>query len=99
MKIRFDRLDRAALAFIAALVAISILLIARGDQVGVQITRTAPADRAQGVSTRAQLALTFSEAMPAPAMDGRIQITPPLSGTWRWSGSTAYFIPTGVLLS
>ncbi len=97
MKIRVDRLDRAALAFVAALLVIIILLIVRGDQVGVRVTRTAPVDLTQGVSTRAQVALTFSEAMPAAAMDGRIQISPPLSGTWRWSGTTAYFVPAGVL--
>lgn len=97
MKVRVDRLDRAALAFVAALLVIILLLILRGDQVGVRVTRTAPVDQAQGVSTRAQVALTFSEAISATAMDGRIQITPPLSGTWRWSGTTAYFVPAGVL--
>jgi Tol biopolymer transport system component len=97
LKIRVDRLDRAALAFVAALLVIIILLIVRGDQVGIRVTRTAPVDLTQDVSTRAQVALTFSEAMPAAAMDGRIQISPPLSGTWRWSGTTAYFVPTGVL--
>ena len=95
--IRIDRLDRTALAFIAVLAVIIIVLIARGDQAGVQITRTSPADKAQGVSTHAQLAFTFSESMPASAMDGRIQITPPLSGTLRWNGNTAFYVPSGPL--
>jgi Tol biopolymer transport system component len=97
LKIRVDRLDRAALGFVALLVVLIALLLIRGDQVGVQITRVAPLDQAQSVSTRAQVALTFSEVMPNSALEGRIQITPPLSGTWHWSATTAYFVPAGVL--
>ncbi len=97
MKRRIDRLDRAALTFIAVMLALIVLFVVRGDRVGVQVTRTAPLDQAQSVSTRAQVALTFSELMPAEEMESHIQISPPLSGTWRWSGTTAYYVPSGVL--
>src|SRR5207249_4790950 len=56
-------------------------------------TRTSPVNNAGNVATRAQLALTFSEPMPSASIAGRIQITPVLSGTLRWSGSTAFFVP------
>jgi Tol biopolymer transport system component len=94
---RFDRLDKAALLFAGGLALIAVLLIARGDQVGVQITHVAPANSDKVVSTRAQLAFTFSEPMSPTVMDGRLTITPPLSGTLRWNGTTAFFVPSRLL--
>ena len=90
---RLDRLDRAALIFIAVLLAIIAVLLIRGDQVGVRVTRISPEPGASGVPTRAQLAFTFSEPMEAASLDGRIQMSPSLSGTLRWNGNTAFFAP------
>lgn len=86
-------LDRTAAGFIAALLLIIAITLARGDQVGVQIIRQSPSNNATDVGTRSQLAFTFSEPMPSSSLDGRIVITPPLTGTVRWNGSTGFFIP------
>lgn len=94
---RIDRLDRAALIFITAALTIIALLVARGDQVGVQVVRTAPESGATDVTTRAQLALTFSELMDTASVEGRVQLTPLLTGTLRWNGSTAFFVPQTAL--
>jgi Tol biopolymer transport system component len=94
---RLDRLDKAALAFVAALLALIALVLLRGDQVGVQIARTAPAANAAGVATRAQISFSFTEPMEASTMEGRVRVTPPLSGTLRWNGSTAFFVPRSAL--
>ena len=88
---RLDRLDRAALIFVAGLLAIISLLLIRGDQVGVRVTRISPEPGANSVPTRAQLTFTFSEAMETASVDGRVQMTPSLSGTLRWNGGTAFF--------
>ncbi len=92
-------LDKAAAGLIGALLLGIAIILVRGDQVGVQIIRQAPANQASGVSTRSQLAFTFSEPMPAAALQGHIEITPALSGTVRWNGSTAFFVPAQPLQS
>ena len=99
MAVFSDRLDRAAVGFMAALLLIIAVVILRGDQVGVQVTRTAPAADESGVGTRTQLALTFSEPMPSAALDGHILITPSITGTLRWNGATGFFLPQRPLLA
>jgi Tol biopolymer transport system component len=96
---RWDRLDRAALAFVAALLVLIVALVLRGDQVGVQVLRTSPPAGASKVTTRSSLMLTFSEPVLAADVEARLRISPPLSGTWRWNGSSAFFIPTQPLQS
>jgi Tol biopolymer transport system component len=93
-----DRLDKAALAFVAVTLAVIALVLWRGDQAGVQVTRSTPAAGAQGVATRPQLAFTFSEPMNPATMEGRFQVNPPLSGTLRWNGNTAFYTPLQPLL-
>lgn len=88
-----DRLDKAALLFIAVLLAVIAVVLLRGDQVGVQITRTAPSADAAGVATRAQISFSFSEPMQPASVEGLLRTTPALTGTWHWNGSTAYFVP------
>jgi hypothetical protein len=85
---RFDQLDRAALGSILVLSALTALVILRGDQVGVRVRQTTPPASAVNVSTRSVIALAFTEPMSAPTVLERLRIEPPISGTWRWSGST-----------
>ncbi|HEY3288655.1 MAG TPA: Ig-like domain-containing protein, partial [Anaerolineae bacterium] len=92
-------LDRAAIGAIGALAIVIAALILRGDQVGVQVISRIPPENAYSVATRIQLAVTFSEPMPAGALDGRIIISPPVSGTLRWNGSTGFFAPAHPLQS
>jgi Tol biopolymer transport system component len=94
-----DRLDRVAVGFIAVLLAIIAIVIVRGDQVGVQIIRTAPAANDNGVGTRSQLVLAFSEPMPSASLQGRILITPELSGALRWNGTTGFYVPDRPLVA
>jgi Tol biopolymer transport system component len=96
---RFDRLDRAALLAIAGLAVLIILLLLRGDQVGAQAVRLSPEAGAQGVSTRATIALTFDEPMDAASVEQRLRITPDVSGTLRWNGRTVTFVPQHALQS
>ncbi len=84
-------LDRVAGAVIVLLLISITIVILRGDQVGVQIVSRNPADGADGVGTRAFLALTFSEAMPSRALDDLVSIMPLLTGTLRWNGAAAVF--------
>lgn len=87
---RFDRTDHVAIGTLIGLALMIVFLILRGDQVGVQITRTTPAMDAVGVPTRSLISITFSEAMRTASVEDRLRITPPVSGTWRWNGSTIF---------
>jgi Tol biopolymer transport system component len=91
---RLDRLDKAFIAVTLLLLVLMAVVILRGDQVGVQITQTRPAANAVNVPTRGLFAIAFSEPMDAKTLDGRVHVTPPLSGTLRWNGNTAFFVAT-----
>ncbi len=94
---RFDRLDRAALGSIVILASLTGLIVLRGDQVGARVRQTTPASSAANISTRSPIALVFSEPMSAPTVLERVRIEPPISGTWRWSGSMVFFQPVAAL--
>ena len=96
---RFDRMDRVALGGMFALATAIVFLVVRGDQVGVQITRVSPAPNTINVPTRGLLAFTFSEPMNAKSLDGKLRLSPEVSGTVRWNGATAFFIATRPLLA
>ncbi|GIV84747.1 MAG: hypothetical protein KatS3mg052_1754 [Candidatus Roseilinea sp.] len=87
---RLDRMDRAAIGSILALILLITFFIVRGDQVGVRITRTSPAMNADRAPTRSLIAITFSEPMSATTVEQRLGITPPVPGAWRWNGNTVF---------
>jgi Tol biopolymer transport system component len=88
---RFDRMDRVAISGMAVLAIVILFFVLRGDQVGVQVTRTAPASGADGVGTRGLIAFTFSEPMSQTSVEQRLRIAPEVSGTLRWNGATAFW--------
>jgi len=94
---RFDRLDHVALGSIVILASLTGLIVLRGDQVGARVRQTTPPPSAVNVSTRSPIALVFTEPMSAPTVLERVRIEPPISGTWRWSGSTVFFQPAAAL--
>jgi Tol biopolymer transport system component len=85
-------MDRVAVGSAIALGLAIIIFVVRGDQVGVQITRSTPISGATNVPTRGLLAFTFSEQMNVRSLEGNVRITPEISGTLRWNGPTAFFV-------
>jgi Tol biopolymer transport system component len=94
---RIDRLDRAVAAAIAATVVLALIVLSRGDQVGVRIALTQPADGAVEIGLRPVIGLTFSEQMLPLALEGRLSFSPPVTGTLRWSRNSALFTPAAPL--
>lgn len=84
-------MDRVALGAMLALAATIAFVVLRGDQVGVQIVRSAPAHNEVDASMRGALAFTFSELMDHASVEQHIRIAPALSGTLRWEGATAFW--------
>ncbi len=81
----------------AAITCVIGIILWRGDQVGVQIIRAAPAAGAESVPIRSLLSFTFSEAMVADSLEGRVRLSPEMPGVLRWNGATAFFVPAGSL--
>lgn len=94
---KLDRLDRAALSAMTAIAFAIGIILWRGDQVGVQIIRTTPAAGSESVAIRAALSFTFSEAMIADSLEGRVRLSPETPGVLRWNGATAFFAPASPL--
>lgn len=93
MHILKNPLDRVAIGVIALLLVVIAAIILCGDQVGVQIVSRNPPEGAEGVATRAQLSFTFSEALSVGALAGHVKVSPLLTGTLRWNGSTVFYQP------
>ena len=94
-----DRLDKAVIAVLVILSILIGVILLRGDQIGVQVTQTSPAADTQNVTTRAQLAMTFSEPMKPAALESSLHITPEISFTLRWNGNSAFVLPRHALQS
>jgi hypothetical protein len=80
--------------------------IAGGDfvcQFGIStaptVTAVAPADGAVGVQAASAIQLTFSKAMNQAAVESAFTISPTLSGTFSWLGTTLTFQPSSPLLA
>ncbi len=94
---RFDRLDRTVLITLVSTIIFVALLLLRGDQVGVQITRINPADNTTNIPQRGRFTLAFNENMLTRTLEGKVQLSPPVSGTLQWNGNAAAFVPAVAL--
>lgn len=88
------RFDRAAWLLMAALVALSAIIIWRGDQVGLNVVNMAPAPQSAGVSPRTQLRILFDQPLDAATVsDASLAFTPSVAGMVRAEGNTLVFEP------
>jgi Tol biopolymer transport system component len=88
--------DKVVAATMAGLVLLAVLLVWRGDRVGVTIVQVSPGNGAENVSTQAALRVTFGQEMVKgqPAFT----VSPPVTGTVSWEGRTLVFVPGVPLL-
>jgi TolB protein len=91
--LQLSRFDRAVLLTLVGLALLIGLLAWRGDRVGVRVVTVSPPEGATGVSTRAEVRVTFSQEMASPS--GRaLSLSPPVDGMLRWEGKTTLaFLP------
>lgn len=95
-RIHFSRFDRAVALALLAFGLLSILVIWRGDRIGVQVVAQSPEHGATDVSTLTSLRLTFSQALTEDAA-AAFSIEPPVDGNSRWQGRTLIFEPENAL--
>jgi Tol biopolymer transport system component len=89
---RLDHFDKTALIVMAAVLAAIAVVVVRGDRVGAAVVSTQPAAGAGRVSVRTPIVFTFAEPMDITSLNGRVETTPPLSGTLRGSGVNVFFV-------
>ncbi len=68
----------------------------RGDQVGVGVLQTYPAD-AEAISRYGRIGVTFEEPMQAAANTTLLTFTPAISGETYWEENTLWFTPAELL--
>lgn len=91
------RFDKTVVFIITAVLLTTLLLIWRGDQVGLQIVRLTPEENDQQVSTQATFRATFNQAIMAQSVVA-LTTQPFISGSVRWEGDrTLVFEPDGRL--
>ncbi len=79
---------------VGAVVALIAFTLVVGDRVGVSVERASPLGQARSTST---ISMTFSETMNRDSVTARVQIDPPLDGTFTWSVQTLFFAPSQVM--
>lgn len=85
-------LDTAALSVALALLAAIGFVLWRGDQVGIVILRTAPADGSQAAAT-APVVIEFAQRMNIDSVQQNFAIEPAVDGEFYWQDNTLYFLP------
>lgn len=86
------RFDKIVISTLAAAFLLTLVLIWRGDRVGVRVAQLLPADGAAAISTQATIRLTFAQDMVANVVP-QISINPPVKGVTRWEGRSLLFVP------
>lgn len=92
-RLQVDRFDLIVLIFVVVILAITGIVIAAGDQVGVYVLEDGYGPTGV-VSGSSSVRVEFSEAMVPQSVIERFRISPDVSGDFSWIGqSTLLFIP------
>jgi Tol biopolymer transport system component len=88
IKREIDRIDLVVPSVILALAVATLVVLLRGDQIGVQISELIPVPNSSDVSTQAEVRLTFEEVMNKASVERRFEVAPLAKGTLVWYGNT-----------
>ena len=88
---RLSRFDLTVLGVAAGVVLLILLLIGRGDQVGLTVISMTPADGSTAVSTRGRIVVEFDQPLAGTAVT--VTLEPPAAGQTFVEGATVIFVP------
>jgi Tol biopolymer transport system component len=92
------RFDRVVWLVAAAVLLSTMVVIWRGDQVGISVISLSPAPETVGISPRSQLRIQFDQRLDATSIDpNALVLTPSVAGEVRAEGDSLLFVPTGGL--
>lgn len=92
-QVKYSRFDASVSLILVGLALATVLLLWRGDRVGVQVVQVSPVEGATEVSTRTVLRVTFDQVMSPSKSDLPLTISPPVEGEVRWDGNSLIFSP------
>jgi len=88
---RPSRFDLTVVGVAAGLVLLILLLIGRGDQVGLTVVSMTPADGSAGISTRGSIVVEFDQPLASTTV--AVTLDPPADGQTTVEGATVTFVP------
>jgi hypothetical protein len=88
-----DRIDLIVPCVLLAMAAAILLLLLRGDQIGVQVGELVPAPDSVDVSTQTEIRLAFGEQMEKTSVERRFEVAPSVEGALAWHGNTLVWRP------
>lgn len=94
---RLGRFDRAVFLLIIGTLLAILLVIWRGDQVGLRVIALTPTMNASDVPLHARLQIRFDQAIISDTTKIKLAFTPPLSGTVQAAGDKLIFTPDTAL--
>ena len=95
---RFSRFDGIVITTLLLLGLGTLLLIWRGNAVGLQVVSVSPARDATDVSTQTDIRIIFDRPLVATDVKTPLTFNPPVSGQTHWQGDTLIFLPDAPLL-
>jgi TolB protein len=95
--LRISRFDLAVVLTLLGLALLTVFFVWRGDRVGVSIVAVTPPDAATEVSASTNISVTFDQNMVVSNAAQPLTLSPPVSGTIRWEGSTLILSPAAPL--
>jgi Tol biopolymer transport system component len=87
---RATAFDKIILGILSLFGLAIVIIIVRGDQVGVQVAVTYPSP-GQAVSAFGRVGLAFKQPMKTNEVEARIKIDPQTAGHFVWEGNTVWF--------
>jgi Tol biopolymer transport system component len=91
MKASLSSFDKTMIAILGAVALAIGIIIARGDQVGAQITQTFPVNGGE-ISASGKIGIQFKQAMQDKTVESLIKIEPDVPGHAVWQGNTMWFV-------
>jgi dipeptidyl aminopeptidase/acylaminoacyl peptidase len=93
-----NKFDRVAWLVMIVIAAATLVIILRGDQVGLGVVNITPAPQSSGVSPRAQLRIRFDQPLDQASVNAAaLAWTPSVAGEVRVEGDTLIFAPNAPL--
>ena len=89
---RVARFDLTVAGLALALLLAAVVLLWRGDRIGLRVVHTVPPDGAEEIAGGSSIRLTFAEAVDRATMPA-LTLSPAISVTQRWEGDTLVLTP------
>lgn len=93
LTLRSARFSLTIASLSVALAVATLIVILRGDQTSLAPVAVSPEPEATSISTGTSLRLRFARTVRGRSVEERLQLEPPVAGTFQWTGTMLTFTP------